>query len=147
VPDKNVLIVGFGNPLRGDDAVGLLAARELAQHGLRAIEVPQLTPELAETVATARTVIFLDAHAGLSPGGVSLEPIDRTAGADSPLEHYSGPAGLLRLARTAYGAEPEAWIVNMGGLNFDLGDHMSIAGHEAVARAVQEVIRCTNRES
>ena len=48
----NVLVIGYGSPLRGDDAAGPLAARQLAQRGFEAIEAHQLTPELAEKVAS-----------------------------------------------------------------------------------------------
>lgn len=144
---ESVLIIGYGNPLRGDDAAGPLAARRLAARGFQTIEAHQLTPELAEQVATARSVVFLDAHAELAPGSVSVKRLDAYEEPRSFLEHFASPGGLLRLARMAYGAEPQAWLIEMGGEDFELNDRVSPAAQRAVTRAIQEVMRCTNPES
>ena len=143
---EGVLIIGYGSPLRGDDAAGPLAARRLAARGFQTLEAHQLTPELAEPVATARTVVFLDAHAGLAPGTVSVKRLDAREEPRSLLEHFASPGGLLRLARMAYGAEPEAWLIEMGGEDFELNHRITPAAQRAVARAIQEVMRCTNQE-
>ncbi len=134
-----VLFVGYGNEMCGDDAAGPLAARKLAARGFDALAVHQLTPELAERIASARAVVFLDADAALAPGEVGVEPLPAASAADQPdqpLEHYSAPAGLLRLARVAYGAEPAAWLIRMGGESFDFGAALSPAGEDAIRRAV-----------
>ena len=141
----HVLVIGYGSSLRGDDAAGPLAARRLASMGYDAIEAHQLTPELAERVAAARTVIFLDAHAELPPGEVSTISLSATLAAAPPLEHHASPAGLLEVARAAYGVAPRAWMVGMGGETFDLGESLSPAAEKAVARAVKEAIRCMSR--
>jgi hydrogenase maturation protease len=143
VDHDDVLVIGYGSSLCGDDAAGLLAARRLAAIGYRAIEAHQLTPELAERVAAVRTVIFLDAHAELPPGEVAVRALTATA-AHTPLEHHAGPAGLLRLACTVYGAAPRAWMVGMGGATFELGEGLSPDAERAVERAVEEAIRCMN---
>src|SRR5579872_2398967 len=72
---EGVLIIGYGSWLRGDDAAGRLAARRLAERGFDAVDVHQLTPELADRVASAGTVVFLDADAGLAPGAVTVRPV------------------------------------------------------------------------
>ena len=50
-----IVIFGYGNPLRGDDAVGFLVARELEIRltgtGVRVISTHQLNPEHAEILA------------------------------------------------------------------------------------------------
>jgi hydrogenase maturation protease len=147
VAPDSVLIIGYGNPLRGDDGAGPLAAKRLAARGFRTIDVHQLTPELAEPVATARSVVFLDAHADLAPGRVLVKRLNACEEPRRLLEHHASPGGLLRLARTVYGAEPEAWLIEMGGEDFELSDQISPAADRAVARAIREVMRCMNRES
>lgn len=137
---EGVLIVGCGSGLRGDDAAGPAAARRLAALGFEALDVHQLTPELAERVAGARTVFFLDAHAALAPGEVSVMQV--MPGETGPLHHHASPAGLLRLARAAYGAEPEAWLVGIGGQSFEFGDKLSRAAGIGVDRAVDAVMAC-----
>ena len=143
-PD-GVLVVGYGSQLRGDDAAGPAAARRLAQYGFSALDVHQLTPEIAERSAQARVVFFLDADAGLAPGEVSRERID--GGASAPtLGHYATPAGLLQMARVAYGTAPEAWLIRMGCDRFEIGDGLSAEAERAVSRAVEEVLAYTHRD-
>jgi hydrogenase maturation protease len=135
---EDALIVGIGNSLRGDDAAGLLAAGRLAGCGFEAVAAHQLTPELAPRIAAARRVVFLDAHASLAPGEVSVARIEPAAARPGPFEHFSGPAGLLRLAREAYGAAPEAWLVCIGGRDFGLGEPLSADARRGVRRAIRE---------
>jgi hydrogenase maturation protease len=124
-----VLILGYGNPLRGDDAMGPIAAERLG-----GLAVHQLTPELAERIAEADAVIFLDADATLPPGEISVTPIEP---AEVQLTHHAAPAGLLHLARTVYGVAPKAWLIGMGGEDFDLREGLSPAAAHAVERAVE----------
>jgi hydrogenase maturation protease len=141
---SELLIIGFGSAMRGDDVAGPHAARLLAERGFRTLDVHQLTPELAETIASAREVVFLDAHADLPPGEISIERLCSRPSATSPLEHHASPAGLLRLTQRAYGAEPMAWFIGMGGATFELSDGLSPAAETAVTRAIDEIVRCTS---
>ncbi len=59
-----LLVIGYGNPLRGDDGVGPAVSGAIAVLGLpgvRALSVHQLTPELAAEAAGARVAVFVDA--------------------------------------------------------------------------------------
>jgi hydrogenase maturation protease len=143
----DLLIVGFGSPMRGDDVAGPHAARLLAEKGYRTKDVHQLTPELAEEIASAREVVFLDAHAGLAPGEIAIERLSSHPSATSPIEHSASAAGLLRLTRRAYGAEPNAWLIGMGGADFEFSERLSPSAQIAVDRVIEEIIRCTNPES
>lgn len=133
---EGVLFIGYGNPLRGDDSAGPLAAHRLAERGFLALAVHQLTPELAERLAGAHTVVFLDADAFLRPGAIAIEAL--TSGpASRPFEHDASPAGLLRLARTAYGAEPASWLIRIGGENFGFGEGLLASAETALSHAVE----------
>jgi len=63
-----VLVVGYGNPLRGDDGAGFNAAWLLSLdprlQGADVLIRQQLTPELAEDVARADLVVLIDAAVG-----------------------------------------------------------------------------------
>ncbi len=68
------LIIGYGNLLRGDDAVGCHAAHELEQHyrddpEVEVIATQQLTPEMAEDVSRCGLVLFLDASSAVRSRG------------------------------------------------------------------------------
>jgi len=141
-PAGDLLIIGYGNPLRGDDAAGPEAARRLAASGFQTITAHQLTPELAEPIAAAHDVYFLDADAGLAPGEISVTSISEAGG--GPLEHHATPVALLRLAQEVYGAAPKAWSVGMGGSNFEVCDELSPAAEIAIDKAV--ITLCMNRD-
>lgn len=137
-----VLAIGYGSELRGDDGMGPAAARRLRSLGFPALAVHQLTPEIAERLAAARAVFFLDADARVPPGEIAIAALPAAdALARQPIEHYAAPAELLRLAREAYGARPDAWLVSLGGSRFEIGSGLSEAASQAVSRAIAEVCR------
>jgi hypothetical protein len=72
-----ILLIGYGNELRGDDGVGPYVAREIDRRdlpGVRTFALHQLAPELAEEIAGADGVIFVDAEeCGASDEIVHLE--------------------------------------------------------------------------
>src|SRR5947208_15429626 len=75
----SILVVGYGNELRGDDAAGPRIAREVAAWGLpqvRTLAAHQLTPELAAELAHADAAIFVDAYlTDAAAANVYLRPI------------------------------------------------------------------------
>jgi len=135
---------GIRGPDRGLPRHGPAAAQRLAEYGFSALDMHQLTPEIAERSAKARVVFFLDADAGLTPGEVSRQRIDGRLPA-SAMGHYATPSGLLHLARVAYGAEPEAWLIRMGCDRFEIGDGLSGEAERAVSLAVEEVLKFTQK--
>ena len=124
-----MLVIGYGNDLRGDDAAGVRAASLLAEQyrDHRTIVVRQLTPELAADIAMADRVVFLDAYPAKHKGAsLHVERIREVAeGHCSPLCHHSDPASLVRLARYLFGTAPEAWVVAIPAFSFDAGEAMS----------------------
>ena len=120
-----ILIIGLGNTLRGDDAVGRIAAQrvrcELSTPEIRVIDQVGPTPELAAEIAAASLVVFIDA----SLDGPSDRVMTRrlaASGTDDALAHQLAPAGLLRLAEQLYDRAPEAYAVTIQGQSFDFDD-------------------------
>jgi hydrogenase maturation protease len=144
---EDVLIIGYGSELRGDDAAGRLAARRLAERGYRALDVHQLTPELAENVAAARLAIFLDAHQDVAPGEIVTQVVEEGVMKSGALEHHASPSSLLRLAREVYGRAPKAWLIGMGGSDFEVGERLSAAAEAAIRAAVDEAVRLAGQQS
>lgn len=132
-----VLILGYGNPLRSDDGVGWQAAVELFR-SLRAPDVEvlpchQLTPDLAEPMSHAETVLFLDVTREGRAGEVRCEPIQ--AREDNPsFSHHVTPDSLLAMARDLYGAFPQAWMLTICGRCFDPGEALSAEVEAALPR-------------
>ncbi len=141
----NTLIVGYGNPLRGDDGVGQAVARafadEAAVDGVEAVACRLLTPELAERFAAAARVILIDAAAGLEAGRVSVIPLQAGQAPSSSLGHHVDPRELLRMAQRLYGRSPEAYLVTVAASSLELGEGLSAP----VAAALPEVIATVRR--
>jgi hydrogenase maturation protease len=141
----NALIVGYGNPLRGDDGVGQAVARafadEAAIDGVDAVACHQLTPELAERFAAAARVVLIDAAAGPEAGGVSVVPLRPAPALSSTLGHHVEPSQLLSMAQRLYGRSPEAYLVTVGASSLELGEGLSAP----VAAALPEVIATVRR--
>jgi hydrogenase maturation protease len=133
-PDRT-LIIGYGNVLRGDDSAGVRAATALREAGVPALDVHQLVPELAEAVAAAERVIFIDADAALAPGEVRVTPVTPESG--SVLEHHATPTNLLSLAYDIYGHAPQAVVIGIGGESHDFGDAVSPSALEGIKEAVR----------
>jgi hydrogenase maturation protease len=116
-----LVIIGYGNPLRGDDGIGWHAANTLATHydtlamtdgfdrtdegelsllpqAVNVIVCHQLMPELAATIATAAVVVFLDATYGNGeePGFISQQCV---------VQHMSGKGGTDGTHATAQPTE------------------------------------------
>ena len=134
------LVIGYGNTLRSDDGVGLkvAAAVELAGlPGVRALACHQLTPELAEPVAQARAVVFVDAAVG-APAGIQVVEL-APAAAGQILAHVSDPKTLLALARDLFGRCPPAWWVTIPIQNTDFGEELSPLAREGMQSALEKI--------
>jgi hydrogenase maturation protease len=128
---RKTLVIGYGNPLRCDDAVGQIVAQRFAtSYADASTEVRtlfQLVPELAEDISAAEMVVFVDASATLAPGEVRCEPIEcaPTSSSDESFTHRVTPHGLLLMSRELYGKVPRAWLVSIGGVVFGHGEGLS----------------------
>lgn len=115
------LVIGYGNPLRGDDGVGWAVVERLertaAATSLTLITRHQLLPELADLIAQATGVLFVDAAADGEPGSIRLIPLspDPTGPASS---HQMGPGVLLAYTQELYGHCPPATLITVTGESF-----------------------------
>jgi hydrogenase maturation protease len=137
-----LLVIGYGNELRGDDGVGPAAAARTGELGLPGVEiltVHQLVPELADPISRAATVVFVDA---------SVEELEDVQMRElQPLEdvqvsaHSSDPRGLLTLARDLFDRAPAAWMISIPVSDFSFGEQLSRQAQDGVEKAVQMVRR------
>jgi hydrogenase maturation protease len=129
----NTLVIGYGNSVRGDDGAGPFVARQL---GAGAIACHQLTPELAEPISQAHQVIFVDAHAGVPAGQITIQPIQPRA---SAAIHRFDPETLLAWSRQIYGHAPEAILIGIGAESFGLGEGLSPQARRAAREALRAI--------
>ncbi|MFZ1086481.1 MAG: hydrogenase maturation protease [Terracidiphilus sp.] len=137
------LILACGNTLRSDDGVGLwLAAwaerRFAGNADVRVIARQQWTPELAEDVARAESVLFIDCSVDSPPGSVNLTPVEPSIAGQGLATHHSGAAELLALADDLFNSLPStARLLTLGAGSTELGETFSAA----VAAALPEACR------
>lgn len=137
---RTILVVGYGNELRGDDGLGPRVAREiraLELRGVECIEAHQLLPELAPEMAAHDVVLFLDAIQGNEGEPCCLTRLTPSAAFAGP--HVSDPAGLLALTRFLYQKCPIAWLVAIPGTQFNFSESISPQAEKAVLQAVEAV--------
>lgn len=141
-----VVIIGYGNTLRGDDAVGWIAAEALSERfdGERVTVLMrhQLAPELGETISAFDVALFVDAaHDGV-PGELRCREIEPLL-TDSGLTHSASPEALLVLARELYGRAPRGVLVTLCGESFAMEDELSPRVAEAMPQFVRLVEETT----
>ena len=136
----DLLMIGYGNPLREDDGVGWAAAdllrAELPAARARCIACHQLMPELAEPVSLAGAVLFVDARASGAPGALEIRPLAPDTELLAGMTHMLGPGALLALAERLYGRCPPAQLATVVGVSFGYGEGLSPAVRAALPELV-----------
>ncbi|MGA2349331.1 MAG: hydrogenase maturation protease [Terracidiphilus sp.] len=127
------LILACGNTMRGDDGVGLYLAewaerRFAEQAGLRIIADHQWTPELAEDVARAQSVLFIDCTIDSPPGVVKLTSVEPAPAGRGKGTHHLEAAQLLALSRDFYNSLPsKSQLLTIGAGSTELSEVFSPA--------------------
>ncbi len=136
-----VVLLGCGNPSRGDDALGPALLARIGSWlnarpdlDVRIVEDFQFQVEHALDLADADLVLFIDADASAdAPFCLRRTKPERDA---SYTTHELSPEAVLCVAREVTGREPPpAWVLGLRGERFELGEPMSpaAAGHLEVA--------------
>ncbi|MGA3160659.1 MAG: hydrogenase maturation protease [Terracidiphilus sp.] len=148
-PTPRCLILACGNTLRGDDGVGLWLAewaeqRFSQQSSIRVIADHQWTPELAEDVARAQSVLFIDCSIDSESGSLHLSPVEPATGSPEHNTHHLSAAELLALGRELYGSLPhEALQLTIGAGSTELGESFSpavTAALPAACKLIEETV-------
>jgi hydrogenase maturation protease len=141
---QTVLVIGYGNDLRSDDAVGKRVAEAVATWKLpsvQALAVHQLTPELTVKLTDVDRAIFVDAYTATHDEQVQevqVRPLEavHTGGVAG---HTGDPQSLLALTKALYSHCPQAWWVTIPGINFEVGDNLSLIAKRGVAVALERI--------
>jgi hydrogenase maturation protease len=116
---RRILVIGYGNPGRGDDGLGPALAAEIEALGLAGVTVDsdyQLTVDHAPLIAGHDLVVFADAMIGLD-GPFRLSQIARTQ-PETLGSHQVSPEAALALAKLLFGHAPPGWILAIAGEEF-----------------------------
>ncbi|MDX1782001.1 MAG: hydrogenase maturation protease [Thalassovita sp.] len=133
-----MLLIGYGNPGRGDDGLGPAFAERVEQAGLPGVTVMidyQLTVEHALALVGADRVVFADALMG---GEGPFRFIRAEPATDANITSHSlSPEAVLTLARTLYDADPAAHVMGITGQEFgEVKEGLSDTAQRNLDRAV-----------
>lgn len=126
-----VLVLGVGNPSRGDDALGPAfleragdALRgEIARGDIELLTDFQLQIEHALDLEGRRRVVFVDASVRARPPFEYTRVGPRRDASFST--HAMSPEAVLETHRETLGEPPESWVLAIRGERFELGDPLS----------------------
>ncbi len=135
------LILACGNTLREDDGVGPFLAQwaEDRWHDDARVRVlcdHQWTPDMAQEIAAAETVIFVDCSLDQAPGQILLRELSPASLRPGLVTHHLGATELLSVAQDLYGMQPRrACLLTIGAASIELGEGLSSAVHNALPDA------------
>jgi len=140
---KRILVIGYGNPGRGDDGLAPSLAERLERLELPGVKVEsdyQLTVEHAAMAAEADIVVFADA-ARDAESLFYLKPVGSAHGRGFST-HSLSPGEVLLLAQSCFKAEPQGYLLGMKATSMDqfeerLSEVAAAALEAALARLLQ----------
>lgn len=135
------LLFGYGNPGRGDDALGPLLIERIEQYrldGTTCLTDMQLLIEHAADLAGFERILFIDADMSCA------EPFEfssvQAAHDGSYTSHALTPAALLFIYQQAYRrTAPTAFLLRIRGYTFELGNPLSARAQHNLEAAVAKV--------
>jgi hydrogenase maturation protease len=137
---KKILVIGYGNTVRGDDAAGIQAAELIAKRHpeIQCVCMHQLMPEMAEQIAECDIVFFVDADANASR--VTSRLIGSANETEQPRTHFISPESLLSLSRQLYQRIPhKAFIIGIPASEFEFSEELSEKTSLGIEDCVKEV--------
>jgi hydrogenase maturation protease len=141
------MVIGVGNPVRGDDAVGLVVAERVRSKGpeIRVVAHTGDVLDLCEVWKGAELAVVVDAIWSEEAAGTILRydardaPLPRVAFRRST--HAFGVADAIELARSMDSLPTRLIVYGVVGSCFDIGPALSPAVEQA-ADELTEYIRC-----
>ncbi len=112
-------------------------AEMLVDESLDVMTVAQLDVTLAEAVAGASRVVFVDSERRISPP-VTVQPVEASS-VDPGSAHGLEPGAMITLVAALYGEKPECWLVSVAAPHMGHGEGLSAIAAEAAAEAADHV--------
>jgi hydrogenase maturation protease len=143
----SLLIFGYGNPSRGDDALGPVLLERLELLDLPDVELLtdfQLQVEHALDLQDRKKLLFVDASVSCTtPYTFSRLQAENDASFTS---HVMSPMALLHAYQNLYGTPPPAYLLQIRGERFELGEPLSPEAAANLDASLDLVKRlCSNR--
>jgi hydrogenase maturation protease len=155
---KKILILGYGNPDRGDDGVAWHILKTLfSEQGKKTIDLfdvevnPltknidiwfnfQLLPEIADLIVKYEQALFIDAHTGEIKNNLNFVEI-KPEYQNAPFTHHMTPASLLAVTESIHGVYPKSWLLSVRGYSFEFEQQLTAETFALSAEAVELINR------
>ncbi len=141
---KKILFFGYGNPGRGDDALGLLFVDKMTQFKQKNVDCRsdmQLLVEHVTDLHEHHEAVFVDADMACD-APFEFSPVAAFKD-ESYTSHALTPAALLYVYQQVYQRSPPvAFLLRIRGYHFALGDLLSQEAVYNLNAAFQFINRC-----
>jgi hydrogenase maturation protease len=161
---KKLMILGYGNPDRGDDGVAYWLLNQLILSYKDVSEIAkfneigelslksgidiwfnlQLVPEISSELANYQKAIFLDAHTAEIPEDYLEIPVEPKY-QNSPFTHHLTPSTCIALADKVYGRMPDAKLITIKGFSFEFSNNLSNKTKKIAQKALMNLIEIINK--
>jgi len=103
---------------------------------VRVVSRQQWTPDLAEDIAGAESVIFIDCAVDIEAGAVRIAPVQPSPAEAGLATHHTGAAELLALSEELFAARPRnALLLTIGAGSTEMGEMFSKGVNDALPQA------------
>jgi hydrogenase maturation protease len=143
---KRILIYGYGNIGRQDDALGVLTAENiekfLSQNSMEGVEVEsnfQLNIEDAETISAYDLVIFVDASLETTED-LWYVPVEPTNKVNFSM-HAVSPGFIVKLCEELHSKAPQAYILHIKGFSYGFLGEMTKEAQKNLQKATHFLIQ------
>ena len=135
-------MVGYGNSIRGDDALGQVVAEQIQQQlqpadPVRVLTLEILTTDLAAELAQVQLAIFLDAAAYGEVGQVECCQVQPDTISAASMAHKLSIPALLAFSQEFFGRAPRTFLISSPGATFEL---QNVQLSPAVQAVVPEMV-------
>jgi hydrogenase maturation protease len=135
---KPILLLGYGNPSRGDDALGVLLLEQLPDSCLQSVDLLtdfQLQIEHALDLKNRQLVLFADASVA------NTKPIEfrrlHPVCDNSYTTHAMNPAAVMQVFQDIEKtAPPPCFLLTMQAVQFELGEGLSETAINSLQQAL-----------
>jgi len=142
MPTGSMLVIGYGNPGRGDDGLGPELVSRLEALGLPGVHVEvafQLAVEHAAALAEHDLVVFVDATT--EPDAPfyfrEVSPVPTDAG----FTHHVSPGQVLSVAQACFHATPRCYLLGVRAQKMDdFGEGLTPGASAALEAALTHLV-------
>ncbi len=137
-----VVVLGWGNVTRSDDALGPLLLERVRRTELQHVTVVedfQLQPEHAFDLSGHDLALFVDAGFETPTPFAFFQIAPRASLAFT--SHTMAPEAVLDIHENVLGAAPTAFVLTVAGENFSVGDTLSAAAAQRLELASEFLLQ------